>query len=56
MTHEFFIDHRPMTLHTVFEKRIASTQRAGVGETQLVTDVRSCQCHITLKYLQFLKE
>ena len=56
MSHKFFIDPRPVTLHTVFEKNIASTQRAGVGEMQLVIDVRSCQCHLTLNYLQFFKE
>ena len=42
-----------MTLHRVFEKKIASTQRAGVEEMQLVIDVRSCQCHLTLKHSQF---
>jgi len=56
MSHKFFIDPRPVTLHTVFEKKIASTQRGGVGEMQLVIDVRSCQCHLTLKYLQFLNK
>ena len=44
-----------MTLHTVFEK-IASTQRAGVGEVRLVMDVRSSQCHLTLKHSQFLNK
>jgi len=41
-----------MTLHTGFEK-IASTQRADVGEVRLVIDVRSSQCHLTLKHSQF---
>jgi len=44
-----------VTLHTVFEK-IASTQRAGVGEVRLVMDVRSSQCHLTLKHSQFLNK
>jgi len=56
MFHKFFIDPRPATLHTAFEKKIASTQRAGVGEMQAVIDVRSCQCHLTLKHSQFLKK
>jgi len=54
MFHNFFIDRRPVTLHTVFEKKIASAQRAGVVEVRLVIDVRSCQCHLTLKHSQFL--
>jgi len=44
-----------VTLHTVFEK-IASTQRAGVGEVRLVIDVRSSQWHLTLKHSQFLNK
>jgi len=52
---KFFIDPRPVILHTVFEK-IASRQRACVGEMQLVIDVCSCQCHLTLKHSQFLKK
>jgi len=32
-----------------------STQWAGVVEVQLVVDVRSCQCHLTLKHSQFLE-
>ena len=52
----FFIDPRPVTLHTVFEKNIASKQRAGVGEVQLVIDVRSSQWHLTLKHSQFLNK
>ena len=49
-----FIDPRSVTFHRVSEKKIASIQRAGVGEMQLVIDVRSCQCHQTLKHSQFL--
>jgi len=56
MFHKFFIDPRPVTLHTVFEKKIASTQRAGVGKVRLVIDVRSSQCHLTLKHSQFLNK
>jgi len=33
-----------------------STLRAGVGELRLVVDMRSCQCHLTLKHSQFLKK
>jgi len=44
-----------VTLHTVFEKKIGSAQRADVGEMQLVIDVRSCQCHLTPKHSQFKK-
>jgi len=55
MLHKFFIDPRPVTLHTVFEKN-ASTQRAGVGEVRLVIDARSSQCHLTLKHSQFLNK
>jgi len=54
MFRKFFIDPRPVTLHTVFEK-IVSTQRAGVGEVRLVIDVRS-QWHLTLKHSQFLNK
>ena len=36
-------------------KKNASTQPAGVGEMQLVIDVRSCQCHLSLKHSQFKK-
>ena len=56
MFHNFFIDRRPVTLHTVFEKKIASAQRAGVVEVRLVIDVRSCQCHLTLKHSQVLNK
>jgi len=45
MFHKFFIDPRPVTLHTVFEKKIVSTQRGGVGEVRLVIDVRTSQWH-----------
>ena len=55
MFRKFFIDPRPVTLHTVFEK-IVSTQRAGVGEVRLVIDVRSGQCHLTLKHSQVLNK
>jgi len=54
--HRSFVDPRTVTLHRVLEKRNSSTQRAGVGEMQLVIDVRSCQCHLTLKHPQFLKK
>jgi len=52
----FFIDPRPVTLHTVFEKKIASAQRADVGEVRLVIDVRSSQCHLTLEHSQILNK
>jgi len=55
MFHKFFIDPRPVTLHTVFEK-IASTQQVDVGEVRLVIDVRNSQWHLTLKHSQFLNE
>jgi len=50
MFYKFFIDPRPVTLRTGLEKQIVSTQRAGVGEVRLVIDVRSSQCHLTLKH------
>ena len=50
MFHKFFIDPRPVTLHTGLEKKIALTQQAGVGEVRLVMDLRSSQCHLTLKH------
>jgi len=37
-------------------KKIASTQQAGVGEVRLVIDVRSDQCHLTLKHSQFFNK
>jgi len=52
----FFIDPRPVTLHTVFEKKIASTQREGVREVRLVIYVCSSHCHLTLKHSQFLNK
>jgi len=36
--------------------KIPSTQRAGVGEVRLVIDMRSSQCHLTLKHPQFLNK
>jgi len=56
MFHKFLsILYRSKTYDIVycFEKINASTQRAGVGEMQLVIDVCSCQCHLTLKHSQF---
>ena len=56
VSYVFFIDPRPVALHTVFEKKIASTQRAGFGEVRLAIDVRSGQWHLKLKHSQFLKK
>jgi len=36
--------------------KIASTQRAGFGGMQLFINVRSSQCHLTLKHPQVLKK
>ena len=52
----FFIDPRPVTLYTVFEKNcfnIASRCRRGA---RLVIDMLSSQWHLSLKHSQFLNK
>jgi len=51
----FFIDLRPVPLHTVFEKKLPK-QREGVGEVRFVIDVCSSRCHLTLKHSKLLKK
>jgi len=36
--------------------KIASTQRAGVIGMQLIINIHSSQCHLSLKHTQFLKK